>query len=766
MSILLNLPIINQSTGTVSTTRGVMQSFSSGNDYSSNSADNMYAGENYDSSFTDMENTEEKVGATLSQEELDDINNMLDYTNLPYREDPTGFKSKRKNDLYYTPNQTMNNYWMLSEKVYLYTFPDKKKHTYLTSFQIDSDKDDILSTCQVVFPYDSRLMDYWIPGSNAFALIGGTFDREILFMGRVGQINQIGDTIEMIGHNIGWVFKQYMTSEFEEKMQGQEIKTVIKLIFRELGIMRYKIDLTGIPNIESYKIGENLTIEKDGETIDSVPDLETMIENIKNNDIQRYASANLGMKETQLSADEYAKSLVHLDTVYQSEKSYHPSPLRLSYGLNTTYNEANEELVYSFADNSYIEAENGLDYSINDPYKDMKTQSTIADKLKNDNTSLTGVAKYFTRGFSGDGENTYEDLLRQIASAVDAHFFIVDDIVNFVSFNALFTDLNSWDYKTNKLNNNSKSNVLKSYGVPTIEMWQLQHDTFKEDISQYGMYNTVEIEYANGTVKASYDDLVRVYGEIKVTYSEKDLSYDAAVLKANAYLSAHVRDFSMEVEATVLHTGKLYASSFVKIKNPLTMSDNFLFINGITTSWQAGSSTILSDLDLRYGPENPDDPEVPEVGTGGFSSESSDGVSYSGEITGDVADMAKRLTAGCRTKDQKAAAIYNFVAHTIKYPSDTYYGSRQSPSGTLTSKIGNCVDQSNLMDALCSAAGVKCEHWGGTWVSAVTGASWSHEWSKIEYHGQMVMADAGITNPAPLGQENGRHSGHVIRKNY
>lgn len=766
MGILLNLPIINRSTGTVSTTKEVMQSFSSGNDYSSNSADDMYAGGNYDSSFTDMGDTEEKVGATLSQEELDDINNMLDYTNLPYREDPTGFRSKRQNDLYYTPDQTMNNYWMLSEKVYLYTFPDKKKHTYLTSFQIDSDKDDILSTCQVVFPYDSRLMDYWIPGSNAFALIGGTFDREILFMGRVGQINQIGDTIEMIGHNIGWVFKQYMTSEFEEKMQGQEIKTVIKSIFRELGIMRYKIDLTGIPNIESYKIGENLTIEKDGETVDSVPDLETMIENIKNNDIQRYASANLGMKETQLSADEYSKSLVSLDSVYQSEKSYRPSPLRLSYGLNTAYNAANEELVYSFADNSYIEAENGLDYSINDPYKDMKTQSTIADKLKNDNESLTGVAKYFTRGFSGDGESTYEDLLRQIASAVDAHFFIVDDIVNFVSFNALFTDLNSWDYKTNKLNNNSKSNVLKSYGVPTIEMWQLQHDTFKEDISQYGMYNTVEIEYANGTVKASYDDLVRVYGEIKVTYSEKDLSYDAAVLKANAYLSAHVRDFSMEVEATVLHTGKLYASSFVKIKNPLTMSDNFLFINGITTSWQAGSSTILSDLDLRYGPENPDDPEVPEVGTGGFSSESSDGVSYSGEITGDVADMAKRLTAGCRTKDQKAAAIYNFVAYTIKYPSDVYYGSRQSPSGTLTSKIGNCVDQSNLMDALCSAAGVKCEHWSGTWVSAVTGASWSHEWTKIEYHGQMVMADAGILNPAPLGQENGRHSGHVMRKNY
>lgn len=735
-------------------------------DIQSNSADSSIIDTKYNSSFINnikdkiKEKKDSSVGTTLTKEEIKEINDMLDYANLPYRKNPT---ISRKDDLYHTPNEKLKDYWMLSEKVYLYTFPDKQKHEYLLSFQIDCDKDDILGTCQVVFPYDSRLMEYWVPGSNAFALIGGTFDREVLFMGRVGQINQIGDTIEMVGHNIGWIFKQYMTTEFEESLQDKPIKTVIKSIFNELGVMRYKIDLTGIPNIDSYKIGENLTIEKDGETVDSVPDLETMIENIKNNDIQRYASANLGMKETQLSADEYDKSLSPLDVVYNNQDPYRPSPSRLSYGLRTYYNEATQSIEYDFSDKSYVEKDNGLDYTLKDPYQNMESKSTIAEKLEKSNNS-TGVTKYFTRGFSGDGSATYEDVLRQIASAIDAHFFIVDDIVNFVSFNSLFTDLNSWDYQTNVVNNNSKSNVLKSYGVPTIEMWQLQHDSFKEDISQYGMYNTVEIEYANGTVKAAYDDLVRVYGEVKVTYSEKDLSYDAAVLKANAYLSAHVRDFSMEVQASVLHTGKLYAGSFLKIKNPLTMSDNFLFINGLTTSWNASNATIISDLDLRYGPENPDDPEVPEVGTGGYTTENTEGITYNGEITPDVSQMAQRLTAGCRTKDQKAMAIYNFVAYSIKYR--YYVGSDQSVSTTLSIQTANCVDQSNLMDALCSAAGVKCEHWGGTWVSAVTGSVYSHEWSKIEYGGQMVMADAGITNPAPLGQENGSHSGHVMHKNY
>ena len=717
------------------------------------------------SSFTDINSTkkkEENVGSSLPQQELDELKNMLDSNNLFNRDDPTGYKTKRKDDLYYTPNQTLHDYWMLTEKVYLYTFADKKKHEYLMSFEIDVDKDDILGTCQVVFPYDNRLMDYWIPGSNAFALIGGTFDREILFMGRVGQINQVGDTIEMIGHNLGWVFKQYMTSEFEGKLQGLTVKEAVKLIFKELGIMRYKIDLSGIPDLDSYTIGENMTIEKAGETIDAVPDLLTVIENISNNEIQKYSSASLSIKETQESANEYAQSIKPLGTVINSQQEYRPSPLRLSYGMRTYYNPDTQQIEYSFADSAYKETETGLDYTLKDPYENM-TESTIAQKLEESNTT-TGLTKYFTRGFTGDGENTFEDVLRQIASSVDAQFFIVDDIVVFVSFNSLFTDLNTWDYKTNQLHTTNQNNMLKSFGVPIIEMWQIEHDSFEENINQYGFYNTVEVQYADGTVTAMYDDLVRVYGEVKITYEEPDLSYDAAVLKANAYLSAHVRDFGMDVQVSVLHTGKLYAGSFIKIKNPQTMSDNFLFINGITTSWHAGESTMISSLDLRYGPENPDDPEVPEVGTGGYTSENSEGIQYNGEITADVADMARRLTAGCRTNDQKALAIYNFVAFSISY--SYYYGSQQSTSTTLSTQQGNCVDQTNLIDALCSAAGIRCEHWGGTWTSSSTGRSYDHEWSKIEYQGSMALADAGISNPAPLGQENGYHSGHVMFTNY
>ena len=73
----------------------------------------------------------------------------------------------------------MKSYWQLSETVFLYTFHDKQKHKYLTSFQIDSDKNDICTTCTISFPYNNDLMEYWVPGQTTFALIGGVYDSYI-----------------------------------------------------------------------------------------------------------------------------------------------------------------------------------------------------------------------------------------------------------------------------------------------------------------------------------------------------------------------------------------------------------------------------------------------------------------------------------------------------------------------------------------------------------------------------------------------------------
>ena len=87
-----------------------------------------------------------------------------------------------------------------------------------------------------------------------------------------------------------------------------------------------------------------------------------------------------------------------------------------------------------------------------------------------------------------------------------------------------------------------------------------------------------------------------------------------AQAKAQAYLSAHIRDFGMTVKVTALHTGKIQVGSFIKLRNPQTMSENLYYVYGISTSWDGDNGTFKSDLDLRYGPENPDNPEIPEYG--------------------------------------------------------------------------------------------------------------------------------------------------------
>ena len=176
-------------------------------------------------------------------------------------------------------SEKQNSMWTLKEEVFLYTFHDKKQHRYLNSFNIDVDKSDIMGTSQIYFPYSQKLMEYWIPGKTTFAIVGGTFDREILFIGRVGEINQRGDQIEMVGHNIGWKFKPYMTTKFEKSLETLKVKDAVKVIFKKLGFDqgRYHIDLSGIPDLDKYVLGEGLSVEHNGETVENVPELKDVV---------------------------------------------------------------------------------------------------------------------------------------------------------------------------------------------------------------------------------------------------------------------------------------------------------------------------------------------------------------------------------------------------------------------------------------------------------------------------------------------------------
>ena len=679
-------------------------------DYSSNGGS--------DSSSEGSNSAEQKAKQKAQKRALASIRNMKD-SNVPfhYRTDYSDLWNQ-------ATVQKQNDVWIMKEEVFIYTFHDKQRHRYLNSLSIDCDKGDIVGTSQVTFPYDQRLMEYWIPGKTTFAIVGGTFDREVLFVGRVSEVNQRGDQIEMVGQNIGWKFKAYMSEDFQNSLEGMTVKNAVKLIFKQLGFTkgRYHIDLRGIPDLDKYKIGEDCSVEKDGESVQNVPDLVEVVKNIGSYDIDKYIAKQAKTRDTQVVADDYDKksSMVSMDRAINSGHYYFPSSLRQNYGISTKYEK--QELLYT----------------------------PILDKIQGSQK----LEDFLVKGYSGGGDYTYEEVLHNIVSSIDAHFFIIDTTVCFMSFNALL----------------AQSQIIQKNIIPTIEFWQLQEDSYELDLNQYGYYNTVYVKYKNGIVRKSYDDLVRVFDEIPITYNEPKLDYQGAMLKAQAYLSAHIRDFGMELKATILHTGKIIPSTFIKLQNPLTMSEGLFFIQGTSIQWSSDNQTLICDLDLRFGPENPDGLEIPEAGVSYLPSNngSSSGGSVSitsGNVSANITQAAREMVKNYTANDDKVLAIYNWVDQYVKY--QFYYGSKYSSEEVLQKKRANCYDTAYLVYKLCSAVDVKCEVWNGTY--HFLNGNYGHLWNKIYYKGKMVFADTGRSSKNPIGQHGaGRHiiSGRCVAKNY
>lgn len=682
---------------------------SSGGNSSGGSSDNGSSGGS-DSSGGGSDSSKKKAQRKAYKRAMSSIRNMKD-SNVSWSYKASYYDMWNKATI-----QKQDDVWPLKEEIFLYTFHDKKSHRYLNSLSIDLDKSDILGTSQVTFPYSQKLMEYWIPGKTTFAIIGGTFDREVLFVGRVSEVNQRGDQIEMVGQNVGWKFKSYMTTKFQKTLEGMTVKNAVKLIFKQLGFTKgkYHIDLSGIPSLNKYKIGEDCSVEKNGESVQNVPELTQVVKNLGSYNIDKYVAEKSRTRDTQVVADDYDKKsqMVSMDRSINSGHYYIPSSLRQNYGIGTEYEE--EELLYV----------------------------PLLDKIQ----GTQDLEDYLVKGYSGKGDYTYEEVLQNIASAIDAHFFIIDTTVCFMSYNALIAN----------------SQIIQKNVIPTIEFWQLQEGSYELDLNQYGYYNTVYVRYKNGVVVKRYDDLVRVFDEIPITYNEPKLDYDGAMLKAQAYLSAHIRDFGMELKATILHTGKIVPATFIKLQNPLTMSEGLFFIQGTSVQWNADSQTLISDLDLRFGPDNPDNPEIPEAGVSYSPSAKSSAV-HNGNVSVDVTKAAEEMCMGATDPDTCAERIYNWFVRNVKYR--LYYNSDHSIKQTLKGKSSNCYDTSIAAYQLFTEKGIKCQFIHGT---LYTGSrSYGHYWLKILYKGKWCIVDLGRGNKVGIGKYNGKlKGGKIEQKNY
>ena len=538
-----------------------------------------------------------------------------------------------------------------NEAIAIESYPDGLIHRYFTAMSIDSDKNDIVTTATLNCPYSQQLMKYWIPGQQSVSIYGGTFDKELLFRGRLREVQQNGYEIILTFENAAWKLKQTISSKLYKELEGKEVEYAVKRIFKEAGI-KYHVNLTGIPNISNYKLDEECSVKLNDDTVECVPELTDVIKSLQSSDMYNdYATKT---DDTITVSEKYAKQeMQKLDNIFGEKNKHKRNKLRTNWTLNENINLKDVQ-------------------KIHDP-EDLQALSD----------DLLGKPHY------PQEDDTYFDVLSSIASAIDAHMYMVKDTCYFISFPVLF------------LMDRSESGLDEEPLL--IDFWMQEDDSFEFDVNQYGFYTTVVVNYRNGSVIAENEDLIRVYGQMPIIYNEPNLTKTQAEAKAQAYLSAHIRDFGMTIKVTVLHTGKIQVGSFIKLRNPQTLSENLYYVYGISTSWDGDNGTFKSDLDLRYGPENPDNPEIPEYGVQATSGDEVNGLTPSLDSSSgqpkSVQEAAQQAIKSSNPVDAAAEAAM-WVAEHITY--QCYADFHRPPECVLSAGYANCSDGSRLVAAMCA----------------------------------------------------------------
>ena len=221
------------------------------------------------------------------------------------------------------------------------------------------------------------------------------------------------------------------------------------------------------------------------------------------------------------------------------------------------------------------------------------------------------------------GDMTFEELVGEICNGIDLTFLTKRSTVVIDDFESIYAEA--------KYLRDHNSDVVDA---ENIKLWQLEEDTYELEVNQHGFYNTVYVTYKGGVVRESYDEFVDVFGEVPIRYKHPNLGKTDAIAKAKAYLAAHIRDFGMTVNLSMLADGDIDIGDIITVENPMNHINEdralrgddpeFLFVNGKSINWE-GDSYISADLECVFAPTSPKKLEVPTSGisTGSSSNGSS-----------------------------------------------------------------------------------------------------------------------------------------------
>ena len=102
-----------------------------------------------------------------------------------------------------------------------------------------------------------------------------------------------------------------------------------------------------------------------------------------------------------------------------------------------------------------------------------------------------------------EGSMTFEELIKEICEGIDLIFICKRSTVVVTDYESLYAEAKYL-----------RDNYHDSVQAEDIALWQLEDGSYELEVNEYGFYNTVKVNYKNGTITESYEDLVRVYGEV------------------------------------------------------------------------------------------------------------------------------------------------------------------------------------------------------------------------------------------------------------
>lgn len=344
-----------------------------------------------------------------------------------------------------------------------------------------------------------------------------------------------------------------------------------------------------------------------------------------------------------------------------------------------------------------------------------------------------------------DSDKTYEDILKDIAKATDSIIFVRNGILVFATFPALFIGQISYkDYPYYREDRPITKDVIED-------------GSYEIDVAESGYYNTVYVKYKGGKAKASHSELVRIYDEVPITYDEPNIDAVTAQAKAEAYLSAHIRDFDMSVDFNMLATGKVVPGHFTWIQDEKTNSVEKYFIQSTNISW-SDSSSLTASVKLKYGPKNPDNIHIPEVGvmpgstveveqnikgaavgSKGLAPDRGSSMADNCIMTQSLIDYAKKF----KTPEQLCKSARNYLY--ARNRNLIYYDYKNCPSECMSGTPCNCMDCARTFVYLCKANG-----WDARVSKRVSCGKYSHRYAEIKgSNGTWKMCDGNCSNPTP-----------------